>query len=248
MTSMPRRPHASPDVDSRLRKARKIEQLLAPALRGQRLRMLEVGTGSGAISYYFATRYGESLEVHAVDVTDSRQVIDGYRFTHVADTRLPFERASFDIVISNHVIEHVGGWPRQLRHLKEIGRVLKAGGTAYLAVPNRWMVVEPHYALPLLSWLPRPLRAPYLRMSGRGQHYDCEPLELHQLHTLLKRAGLDYTHRESDALQSIAAIEPGNVTARLLSRFPRGLIQAARPLLPTFICTLRHGQADDRAR
>ncbi|WP_237655671.1 class I SAM-dependent methyltransferase [Xanthomonas cerealis] len=210
--------------------------------------MLEVGAGSGAISHYFSTRYGENLEVHAVDVTDSRQVFDGYSFELVPDTRLPFETASFDIVISNHVIEHVGGWPQQLRHLKEIGRVLKKNGTAYLAVPNRWMLVEPHYALPLLSWLPRRLRHPYLRLTGRGSHYDCEPLELHQLHTLLERAGLDFQHKEAEALQSIVALEPRNLTAHLLARLPTAAITIARPLLPTFICTLRHGQADVGAR
>ena len=55
---------------------------------------------------------------------------------------LPFDDARFDVVISNHVIEHVGDEAAQHAHLREIRRVMKADGSAYLAVPNRWMLTE----------------------------------------------------------------------------------------------------------
>src|SRR3546814_9833619 len=67
---------------------------------------------------------------------------------------LPFADDSFDVVLSNHVIEHVGEQPEQLAHLSELRRVLTPGGIGYLAVPNRWMLVEPHYRLAFLSWWP----------------------------------------------------------------------------------------------
>jgi SAM-dependent methyltransferase len=38
--------------------------------------------------------------------------------------------------------------------LDEVWRVLKPGGLAYLACPNRYSLVEPHYRLPFLSWFP----------------------------------------------------------------------------------------------
>ena len=37
-----------------------------------------------------------------------------------------------------------------MKHLREIRRVLRRDGLAYLAVPNRWALVEPHYRLALL--------------------------------------------------------------------------------------------------
>jgi 2-polyprenyl-3-methyl-5-hydroxy-6-metoxy-1,4-benzoquinol methylase len=53
-----------------------------------------------------------------VDVNDERIITSGYAFTQVTGTLLPFPDTSFDVVISNHVIEHVGEPPEQLAHLR----------------------------------------------------------------------------------------------------------------------------------
>jgi SAM-dependent methyltransferase len=55
--------------------------------------------------------------------------------------------------------------------LDEVWRVLKPGGICYLAVPNRYWPMEPHYRLLLLSWMPRSLANCYVRLAGRGTHY-----------------------------------------------------------------------------
>lgn len=47
-------------------------------------------------------------------------------------TRLPFRAATFDIVICNHVLEHV---PRDDEAMRELHRVMKPGATAILQVP-----------------------------------------------------------------------------------------------------------------
>src|SRR3546814_5510744 len=105
---------------------------------------------------------------------------------------LPFADDSFDVVLSNHGIEHVGEQPVQLAHLAELRRVLTPGGIGYLAVPNRWMLGEPHYRLAFLSWWPHAWRSPYLRLMRKGKFYDCEPLQLGQLETMLDEAGFRY--------------------------------------------------------
>jgi SAM-dependent methyltransferase len=57
------------------------------------------------------------------------------RETRVADMRaLPFERASFDSVISIQSIEHV---PDPEKAMAEVARVLRAGGRAVFVTPNR---------------------------------------------------------------------------------------------------------------
>jgi len=89
--------------------------------------VLEVGTGSEVIANYLSQRVGPAGEVVAVDVLDQREILDGFRFVPVNDTELPSEAASFDVVISNHVMEHVGDRHAQLHHLQEIRRVLKEG-------------------------------------------------------------------------------------------------------------------------
>lgn len=240
MTTPLRKPHAHMDLASRRWKGMKIERLLEmqPGPPGRRL--LEIGTGSGGIAAYFAAQEDLHLQVEAVDVVDARSAVDGYRFTRVDGVQLPFADSSFDFVISNHVIEHVGDRDQQRAHLAEISRVLKPAGMAYLSVPNRWMLVEPHYGLAFLSWLPHWLRTPYLRARGRGMFYDCEPLQLPQLESMLRGSGLAFDNVGVRALRLVFEIErPGSRGARLLRHLPDGLIECGRRLNPTLIHILR---------
>lgn len=234
-----RLPHAPMDIEARRWKGMKIERLLdiQPAAPGRRL--LEIGTGSGGIAHYFATHADLKLQVDAVDVVDSRRIQDAYRFTLVRGVDLPFADASFDYVISNHVIEHVGEREDQLNHLREIRRVMKPGARAYLAVPNRWMLIEPHYRLAFLSWLPHSLRSPYLRMRRRGDFYDCEPLRLCELESMMETSGLSFCNVGTRALRLFFEIErAGSAWDRYLRMLPDAAIDIWRRLNPTLIYVL----------
>lgn len=129
-------PHAVLDLGSRAHKALKIERPLGIQPGPNTLKLLEIGAGSGGIAHYFAHHPDIRCQVTAVYVVDQRQVIDGYDFRLVDSTHLPFDDAIFDIVISNHVIEHVGDPSAQRHHLTEIRRVMATEGSGYLAVPN----------------------------------------------------------------------------------------------------------------
>lgn len=234
--SQNRKPHAALDLPSRHAKALKIERLLGLASTPQPLRLLEIGTGSGGIAHYFATHSQLRCEVYAVDVVDNRQVADGYTYQQVSGAELPFPDAMFDVVISNHVIEHVGTAQAQTCHLAEIHRVMKPGGMGYLAVPNRWMLIEPHYRLLFLSWWPHAWRTPYLRLMRKGGLYDCEPLEMRQLEHMLDRAGFGYCNLCIEALREAFEIErPGSRAARLLRCMPDGAMLSFRRIVPTLI-------------
>ena len=238
MTASPsqRLPHVALDLASRERKALKIERLLNLASYPQPIRMLEVGTGSGGIAHYFGTHPQFHCEVDAVDVHDNRLITEGYRYHQVNDTGLPFADQSFDIVLTNHVIEHVGGEQAQRAHLAELRRVLRVGGMGYLAVPNRWMLVEPHYKLIFLSWLPSAWRTPYLRAMHKGEIYDCEPLQRGQLEHLLTDAGLRYRNLCIDALRTTIEIEhPQSTIANVLRVIPDGLLAPWCRIIPTLI-------------
>lgn len=231
-----RLPHVALDLASRERKALKIERLLGLASRPQPIRMLEVGTGSGGIAHYFGTHPQLRCEVDAVDVHDNRLITEGYRYYQVTDTCLPFAEESFDVVLSNHVIEHVGDEQAQRAHLAELRRVLRQDGLGYLAVPNRWMLVEPHYKLAFLSWLPRAWRTPYLRAMGKGEVYDCEPLRMGQLEMLLADTGFGYRNLCVDALRVTFDIERSRSAATSVLRgIPDGLLVPWRRIIPTLI-------------
>lgn len=241
--SSERQPHAVLDLASRDWKAMKIERLVDLDCRPQPFRMLEIGTGAGGIAHYFATHPSLRCDVTAVDVVDSRQVDDGYTFRLVRSVDLPFAAASFDVVITNHVIEHVGNADAQHRHLTEIRRVMKPDGVGYLAVPNRWMLTEPHYRLKFLSWWPRAWRTPYLKLMRKGAFYDCEPLQMKQLERMLAAAGLGYRNLCIEAWRATLDIEhPRSSAARLLRVIPDAVLAPLRRVIPTLIYRLDRGE------
>jgi SAM-dependent methyltransferase len=218
--------HANADAASREHKARRIESVLRRHVgEMSTAHMLDIGTGSGFIASYFARTCASLL---SVDVVDERMTWD-FPFVLVQSELLPTTSDSYDVVISNHVVEHVED---QLLHLAEICRVLRPDGICYLATPNRYAVVEPHYRLPLLSWLPASARDRYVRLAGRGQRFDITPLTLARLRKLSAAAGLEITDVSvevaREAIRSPATLSPA--LARVL-RF-------MQPGFPSFVVLL----------
>lgn len=78
---------------------------------------------------------------------------------------LPFVANSFDLILSNEVIEHVKD---DLIALSEMVRVIRPGGRIVIFCPNRWYPVEQHGIywrgqykfgnIPLVNYLPNRLR------------------------------------------------------------------------------------------
>ncbi len=78
--------------------------------------------------------------------------------------------------------------------IDEIYRVLRPNGVCYFAANNRFMWNEPHYNLPLLSAIPRPLAHLYIRMTGKASYYHELHLSYWGLRRLVKSFKvIDYT-------------------------------------------------------
>jgi SAM-dependent methyltransferase len=194
--------HAVLDASSRHEKARKIIGIVAGERSWTGARVLDVGVGSGAMTAEFARAVGLAGRVDGVDVDDVRLDRDGYVFTRYDGSRLPFEDARFDIVVSNHVLEHVGDATAQLRHLAELRRVVAPDGVVYVALPNRLQLVENHYRLVGLSWLSPHLADRYMRLAGRGDRYDCRPLSPRRLRQMMRATGLETRDATRDLLRA----------------------------------------------
>jgi SAM-dependent methyltransferase len=92
--------------------------------------------------------------------------------------QLPFLEASFDLVLSHEVLEHVGNDRQAIR---DMVRVLKPGGRLVLFCPNRGYPFETHGIywrgtyrfgnIPLVNYLPRRWRdrlAPHVQVYSRS--------------------------------------------------------------------------------
>jgi SAM-dependent methyltransferase len=136
-------------------------------------RILDDGCGLGtyleAFGPYSQHRFG--LEVEVERAIEARPRAEGV--VQAAGERLPFAANSFDVVLSNEVLEHVAD-DRQA--LTEMVRVTRRGGRILVYCPNRWYPVEQHGVfwrgryhfgnIPFVNYLPDPLRnrlAPHVR-------------------------------------------------------------------------------------
>jgi SAM-dependent methyltransferase len=226
----PYQSHAALEPSQRRLKAEKIRRLVATRKPWEGARVLDIGTGAGVIARALAEAVGPEGEVHSVDVRDQRVEHDGFEFHLVADPELPFPDEYFDIVLSNHVVEHVGERPQQRRHAAEIQRVLQADGVLYMATATRWLLMEPHYHLAFLSWFPRPVASLYLRLARRGRDYDCFLPSHRRLRRLLAEAGFTWEEPVFD--------EPTGMTRAILTAPDRAL-RVIRPVIPTIIFLAR---------
>jgi len=97
---------------------------------------------------------------------------------NAAGEYLPYPTATFDLILSHEVLEHVAD---DVLAAREIVRVLKPGGRAVIFVPNRGYPFETHGIYwrgkyyfgnkPLVNYLPRPWRdslAPHVRVYSRS--------------------------------------------------------------------------------
>jgi SAM-dependent methyltransferase len=138
-----------------------------------RATLLDVGASHGLIAATLAERVectvGMDVDADALDAARAeRGDATGLAFVRGSGMDLPFKDECVDIVVCNHVYEHVPDAPRLLR---EIARVLRPGGACYFAGGHSLQLVEPHYRIPFLSWLPRPWAGAVLRATGRGEAY-----------------------------------------------------------------------------
>ena len=112
----------------------------------QPLRVLDIGVGAGAFSLALADTCPVEIQLTAVDISSAMLLETATRLAErgvdatlrQADARsLPFDSASFDLVIGAHVFEHM---PNPVIALAEIERVLRPGGWLLSCMTRRsWL-------------------------------------------------------------------------------------------------------------
>ena len=229
---------ASPlaDEQNRARKAAKIRAVLADegVFEKPNVRVLDIGCSFGHILRLLtpADGIGVGIDIDRNIGTHS----DNVYFIRTDAENLPFSKNSFDVVICNHVYEHTDNAERLL---KEIASVLSDDGVCYFAGPNKYDLIEPHYGLPLLSWLPRGLADRYMRITGKGESYPEKPFSPARIRRLL--SDFDVTSYTEKILQDPARYEatdilPEGSLKRLIAIFVH---KFASFFFPGFVFVLR---------
>ncbi len=117
-------------------------------------KVLEIGTGCGVNHIVWTKKFGidgwgvepegEGFEASGgvAQALIRANGLDPSRIKDAHGEALPFPDASFDIVYSSNVLEHVEDPPQVLR---EAFRVLKPGGTLQIVCPNYLSYFDGHY-------------------------------------------------------------------------------------------------------
>jgi SAM-dependent methyltransferase len=161
-----------------------------------------LGTYLGALAPFSAHRFG--LEVEMDRALQARVQANGIVLG--VGEWLPFAAGSFDLVLSNEVIEHVAD---DARYAAEMARVTRRGGRIVVFAPNRWYPVEQHGIYwrgdyhfgnkPLVNYLPNPIRnrlAPHVRAyTAAGLRRLFAPVPLRVVHHSRIFGGYDNIER-----------------------------------------------------
>jgi 2-polyprenyl-3-methyl-5-hydroxy-6-metoxy-1,4-benzoquinol methylase len=224
------------DEVGRRKKAAKIVKVLSHFLGRSELAgltALDIGCSTGFVADALQRAGAKvtGLDIDEPGLARAREMFGSeIDFLNASGDEIPMPAESVDIVVFNHIYEHVVDADAVMA---DIRRVLRPDGVVYLGLANRLGVMEPHYKLPFLSWLPKRIAHRYVRATGRASNY---------YETFRTRRGLrkmcvglrvwDYTYTVLTDSREFGADDM--VPARLASAPPM-IWRMAAPVIPTFI-------------
>jgi SAM-dependent methyltransferase len=99
--------------------------------------VLEIGTGTGGMLHALLERglRARGVEINPALIADSRKWYGELPVQAVTGVTLPFQDATFDLVLSFDVLEHIKDSDA---HLAEVSRVLRPGGRYLIQTPSKW--------------------------------------------------------------------------------------------------------------
>jgi SAM-dependent methyltransferase len=98
---------------------------------------LEIGTGTGGMLRALLERgiRARGVEINPALIGESRTWFGELPVQAVSGVELPFADASFDLVLSFDVLEHIRDSDA---HVREVSRVLRPGGRYLVQTPSKW--------------------------------------------------------------------------------------------------------------
>jgi SAM-dependent methyltransferase len=167
--------HGEPSNVWRAGQQRRLQMILDAAPGIAQGRFVEVGCGLGLYLKRIAalTNHAVGLEFEPGRAKEAAVNSRPASVVIAANEALPFPSRTFDVLLTNEVIEHVAD---DAVSAQELVRIVRPGGRIVLFCPNRWYPVEQHGIywkgvyhfgnIPLVNYLPDPLRnrlAPHVR-------------------------------------------------------------------------------------
>ena len=184
------------EFDERIKKANKTVLVLKDYLKKtSNLTLLDIGSSTGIMtneySKHFKNVTGVDLDTNATDFANKKFGRENLKFICSPIEELNLPNSSIDVITCSQIYEHV---PSDKILMDAIFRLLKPGGVCYFAASNRFRIIEPHYNLPFLSYLPKKAANLYITTFTSHDEYYENLKSLRNLKKLvLKFEKIDYT-------------------------------------------------------
>lgn len=184
------------ELDKRIKKADKTVLVLKDYLKvTSDLTLLDIGASTGIMtneySKHFKKTIGVDLDRNAIDFAKKKFQKQNLKFICSPIEELDLPKASIDVITCSQIYEHV---PSDKNLMKVIIGLLKPGGVCYFAAGNRFKIIEPHYKLPFLSYLPKKAANIYLKLFTTHNFYYENLKSLKDLKRLVSKFEIiDYT-------------------------------------------------------
>lgn len=229
----------------RIQKSKKIFAVLKNYLGKEvknlpKMTCLDIGGSAGftakLMSPHVKKFYVVDIDKNALEFGKKNNCADNIVYKQDDAMSLRFKDSSVDIIVCNMVYEHV---PNPQHMMSEIHRVLKTNGICYMGASNKYTIIEPHYKLPLLAWLPKWMSNIYLKLMNKGSVYYENLLSYRDLKKLFYNFIVrDYTVdviNNSDKFFATDTVKKNS----LFSKIPPSILRFIEPIIPGYIFVLK---------
>ena len=197
------------------------------------------------IEPHFSAYVGVDIDFSALKFAKAHALGENSLWAQADGINLPFKSNTFGVVICSQVYEHVTD-PNAM--MAEIFRVLRPGGYCYFAATNKYSVIEQHYFIPFLSWLPKKISHKYLQLLNKGTYYYENHLSYFELKKLVSDfVVIDYTSKliEKDSAYHTSYLFNGHFRS-LKRQIARLLAKRFNFAMPGFVWLLKKPGEDGR--
>ena len=152
-------------------RVKKIREFISLTGAGKDSTILDVGAANKEYSPYdnpLEKIYAYPAKITALSIYPLDEFSKRYpeiRAVNYMGGEFPFNDNEFSVAFSNAVVEHVGGFEKQLKFINEMYRV---GRQLYFTTPAREFPLEMHTNLPLIHWLPKQIFNRVVILVGKG--------------------------------------------------------------------------------
>ena len=184
------------DVEIRTKKALKALSIINDfKINTDGLTLLDVGCSSGIMteiySKSFSKTMGIDIDKSAIDFAKNNFDQENLEFFNISYDSPELLKKKFDVITCSHIYEHVDD-PQVL--MDTIYDLLNPGGICLFIGGNKLKIIEPHFKLPFLSYMPSKLGNLYIKLMRKDGEYYQKHLSFFNLKKLVEKFIVhDYT-------------------------------------------------------